>query len=501
MDNGMTQIGQISMTQVLENKIGISLPKLSSEIVKLVQIGDLATIKILPDAQGNLQSSLIIEGKTYKFPLENKMMEVLSEGQNVTEIPVKINAGGKLTIIKSTTDNILIKPSISIPPSNNSALKMVEIAPLEVKSFIEKTLQDLNAPQNIKEQLTSNISALKVSVETIGTTQTNEKVLLQPLYQLLQRAVTEPQNAEVIKQLLVEELNKLVGSEINASVSEQINDMTRIKTSLGETFFDSKIKLPLNENVVLNINDITPQYPTELKFLDELIKVVLPQKTLNIKPETIAGSPQLKPLATALEKLPQEITSYILNKLPIAQNNFFQNIYNLYQGAKSKDISKWLGTQTIKKITEEISQAPKVLQELQNFTTTMVKETPIWKIVEMPLFDGTQFSPLKIAVKKDPEQQKKENLQQNAGTRFIVETNFSKLGSFQFDGLSHVKDRRLDLIVRTSVPQADDFCNNLMNLYKKSLYDVNYTGTIKINCQETFINLLEYSSSYEGIYV
>ena len=179
----------------------------------------------------------------------------------------------------------------------------------------------------------------------------------------------------------------------------------------------------------------------------------------------------------------------------------FQNIYNLYQGAETKDISKWLGIQTVKKINTEVSQSPKVLQELQDFATSMIKETPVWKIVEMPLFDGTQFSPLKIAVKKDPEQQKKETSQQNTGTRFIVETNFSKLGSFQFDGLSHAKERRLDLIIRTSSAQTDDFCSNLINLFKKSLYDVDYTGTIKINRQETFINLLEDCDSGKGIYV
>ena len=502
MDNGISQIGQNAMLQVLENKLESSLPRLSAEMIELVQTGDLAIIKIEPNAQGTLQSSLIVDGKSYDFLLENKVLQALSEGQNTAEIPVKINDGGKLTIIRPPADNnTAIKSTITTSTTKNSALTAIEVAPLKVDTFIKETLQSLNAPQNLKEQLTANLSALKVSMREIGTAQTNEQSLVQPLYQLLQKVAAEPQNIETLKPLLTAELNKLVGAEINGSVSGQVNDMTRIKTVFGETFFDSKIKLPLKENVILNINDTTPQYVEELKFLDDLIKIVLPQKPLNIKPETIAVSPQLKPLATALAELPQELSTMVLNKLPITQNNLFQNIYNLYQSVENKDVSKWLGGQTVKKITAEISQSPKVLQELQNFATSMIKETPLWKIVEMPLFDGTQFFPLKIAVKKDIEQQKNETLKQNKGTRFVVETNFSKLGSFQFDGLSHAKDRRLDLIIRTSAPQTDDFCSHLINLFKKSLYDVNYTGTIKINREQTFINLLEYSDSGKGIYV
>ena len=82
-----------------------------------------------------------------------------------------------------------------------------------------------------------------------------------------------------------------------------------------------------------------------------------------------------------------------------------------------------------------------------------------------------------------------------------METEFSKLGKFQFDGFSKAKSRSFDLIIRTSVKISDDFCSNIINLFKKSLYDLNYSGTIKINMVENFINFNDEAVVTEGVYI
>ena len=127
------------------------------------------------------------------------------------------------------------------------------------------------------------------------------------------------------------------------------------------------------------------------------------------------------------------------------------------------------------------------------------KETTSWRIVEMPFYDGFQLSAIKIAVKKD--KQKQERQKDKKTTRFVVETEFSKLGKFQFDGFSKVQLRSLDLIIRTSEQISDDFCLNIINLFKKSLYDLDYSGTIKINRAENFINFNDESIINEGVYI
>ena len=87
------------------------------------------------------------------------------------------------------------------------------------------------------------------------------------------------------------------------------------------------------------------------------------------------------------------------------------------------------------------------------------------------------------------------------GTRFVVETQFSKLGNFQFDGFVRSHERNLDLIVRTSSQLDDDFCTQLINLFKNSLYNFDYKGSVKINQKESFINFYEAAPRKQGIYI
>ena len=128
-----------------------------------------------------------------------------------------------------------------------------------------------------------------------------------------------------------------------------------------------------------------------------------------------------------------------------------------------------------------------------------LRETPSWRIVEMPFYDGSQLSAIKIAIKKDKQQKEKQD--DKKATRFVVETEFSKLGKFQFDGFSKKQSRSLDMIIRTSEKISDDFCANIINLFKKSLYDLDYSGTIKINTAKNFINFNEENIITEGDYI
>ena len=113
--------------------------------------------------------------------------------------------------------------------------------------------------------------------------------------------------------------------------------------------------------------------------------------------------------------------------------------------------------------------------------------------------------PLKIAVRKNREEEEKDDLRRReGGIRFLVETEFSKLGSFQFDGFSQVKERRFDLVIRTSQPQPQGFCAEIMRLFKNSLHDVGYNGQININQQADFIKINSDASGLntaEGLFI
>ena len=87
----------------------------------------------------------------------------------------------------------------------------------------------------------------------------------------------------------------------------------------------------------------------------------------------------------------------------------------------------------------------------------------------------------------------------------MVDTSFSQLGAFQFDGFSFVKDRQFDLIIRTSQAIDEDLKSNIFGIFKTTLHNLNYTGTIKINVKENFIKICEDENKEEtlkqGLYV
>ena len=189
----------------------------------------------------------------------------------------------------------------------------------------------------------------------------------------------------------------------------------------------------------------------------------------------------------------------IMNKLPFQSDNLFENMFSLYKGVVNNDISRWLGGENIAELLADNVNGQKNIVELNNMMQGLVKETPSWRIIEMPFFDGNNLSSVKIALKK--EKDKSEKQKNKNATRFVVETEFSKLGKFQFDGFCKAEDRNLDLIIRTNKKISDDFYTNIINLFKKSLYDLNYSGTIKINMIESFINLNQDNTVTEGIYI
>ena len=102
-----------------------------------------------------------------------------------------------------------------------------------------------------------------------------------------------------------------------------------------------------------------------------------------------------------------KIINMLTAKLPFQNNNMFENIYSLYKGIISNDISQWLGADNITELLSDSVNSQKYISDLGNMLQNSLKETPNWRIVEIPFFDGEQLSAVKIALKKDKEQKEK----------------------------------------------------------------------------------------------
>lgn len=481
-----------------ENQNYIGIENLPPEILSQLKVGTTAVLEIVIDINGQFNAFLQTgDGKT-SINIPQSWAEVISAGQTAS-IPVRVGTGGRLYLqpeVQNTAGNPVIMQN---KPSMAGMLEQIEVAPLKLEQFASRILEQFDIPQNVKEQVIRLMPPLEVSLAAIGGKE-GAADILQPLQNILRQIAGQPRNFDNLKPQLLQTVKDLAGMQIEGTVSERVNEMTVIETPLGKTFFESKLKLLLSENVLLNIETPMPSGLPEIKFMDSLLKILFVAKPETVSPEKLAKSPQLKGLSE-IAALKPEILPAILKSLPFQGENLLENMYRFYQGAVNKAPEQWLGHKVLSEIAHDTAADKTVVKELGTFLSNAVKETPVWRIVEMPLFDGNAFSALKVAVKKDTDKEKQSGQSKKSGTRFIVETDFSKLGGFQFDGFSNIKQRSFDLIVRTTQNMDDDFCSNIINLFKKSLYSLDYTGTIKINRRQAFINLYDENQINTGIYI
>ncbi len=492
-----------------ENFPIIQIAKPSPELLAIMQDNKSAILEVLISKDGKISHNLLIDNKVFLVELKNSL--ILNSTENsVINIPVKIGASGRLypQFLPEKTQSLLPQEQITTnhlsfsTPNDKSINIDIELSPIKLKQFVDTTLQDIKVSSNIKQQIIEIVGAINANITKVGSKISQDnKLILQPLQNIIRQIATNPESLVSLKPQLETEVNNLIGQQIDGKITKRVNDTTTVKTILGDAFFNSKVKLPLNENVIVNISSKISSPQMNLQFIDNLIKIILPENKNVVDFEHIMHSENSKPLLRLSAEIPTNILNIVFSKLPFQPNNLFENIYNFYQAATKGDISKWLGKDTLKNISHNNPTEIKVISELNNFVSTALKETSSWRIVEMPIFDGSQISTLKLAVKKDSSNSKKTKHKKQNGTRFIVETEFSKLGSFQFDGFSNISRRNLDLVIRTSSLLPDDFCSNIINLFKKSLYNLDYSGTIKINRQENFINLQDTNIINEGIYI
>ncbi len=468
-----------------------TLSDLPAQFMDMIKGGALAKLEILPG-----KNLLHLNGETFEVNLpDNFLSASLSKDQIIS---LKIKSNGQIVPLKSQlpneTEQALITPQgRTYPP--------IDLPPLKLQDMIIGKLKELHIPERVIKQVSQDIAPLNVSLSSIGQTVDNNDLLnsLQKWFDNIAN-IRADQPAISAKEQLQNIVASFIGRQIGGEVAGRTNNLTFINTPLGNTFFPSEIKLPLAEQVVLTITSQTSTLRQELAFLDNVIALLHQDHNSALKPEMVATYPQLKNLAV-LNEVDPPLLAEIVKKLPFTGEHLLENIYDLYQAIKETDVSKWLSAKTLRLDHHGAEAKTLITEELNSFISSALKETPSWRVVEMPLFDGNSFKPLKIALKKEQNEPQNQSQGLQDITRFIVETEFSKLGGFQFDGLTDKPKRHFDLIIRTSQNMKKDFCTDIINLFKKSIYNLGYAGSIKINQKEAFISFLPENTIKQGIYV
>lgn len=533
-------------TPTTENSVTGSIENLGGQLSgENITIGQSAMLEVLASAKQNALKalsgtiSLTINNQLVKIPVEIKLDIPLKLPENTSpqnnqtnNIELKLQPqkdGGiavKLISINNENPTKFIMPQTETLPKNENTqaiikdtgtrLPPMETTPLKATSILEKMVAELKIPQNKLQPLMhefQNMSS-RVSVSLSEDFSLSQSLpLSEKASQNIQQITTNIQNlvkdfsdgkidlSEAIRQIKTE-LSTLKGQTfITPAEVRPENNVVLLKTPLAELPLKESVKLGNGLPLLLEVEgfeEILPQL-SELETKQIATAQVASKST---PPDNIMKI--LRPLLNAGQ---QELATAVLNKIPQpASPKMLANMVSYIKAGSEHNLSKWLGAEIVDKLSAT-KEGREVVAKLGTMFVSSNQDGINWRIMEVPVLNGQTINKIRIAVKKilDEEEKKKRKENRLYGTRFVVDTNFSRLGSFQFDGFALAKDKRFDLVIRTEKEIGSDFCANIMRLFKNTLYEEGYSGNVKINVKEKFIKVCEDNAENEfladGIFI
>ena len=506
----------------------------SGTVLEGIKPGTNLQISLPSLSQGNVNLSVKIEinNQTLEIPLKlnaNQMplSNALDAGELPAEIKVLNNHQGELSFkfvsINNQSPEKFIAPN-KVPTSAPETLSKPQTAPIIMSGAEntvrpEITLHEMSLPkiltalsgENKLPPEVQNLLAdgkLEFAFSKVVQTPTQSA---QPLPSDTQTALLNLKTALASGDAkgILSALQSLQGKTFPAITQTRTDvGLTSFQTPLGEVVSQTPLKLENNLPIELVVKNITVKtLPAEvLDTLSASAKLLEDMASLPVlnKEQPIVSKNILEILKTL--SLPPDIKQEVVSKLPTPNKQLLSNLSNFVKAAVHQEVKEWLGPKLSELMQNSGPEGKEALQQLSQSLNATLKETPTWRMVEIPFYTGENIEKIRLAVKKynDDEDESQNSSRQKYGTRFLIDTNFTRLGRFQFDGYSLVRERRFDLIIRTEKFIDNDLCANLMRIYKNTLHDLNYSGTIKINVKENFIKISEDEENKtlsEGIFI
>ena len=411
-------------------------------------------------------------------------------------------------------------------------LQDVALVPLRLQPLLARELSAMGVGNAEIRQLSNLIENLSLKPEIVETaSQSNTPVSPQPttmaqslpevirnlaatLKPLLETSLpqnnsavysTPPSGAEAkLSQGLPEKIietiknffeNVPAGRELTAETALR-GDKVVLRTPLGEILPEVPLKIAVGEKFSLRFS--------ELLGLEREPKIN--QKSAGVTAQPL-GSKLSEILAPLQTQVAPKIYNAIIEKIPAHNSKMLSNIMTFLKAAGEGKIESWLGQDVVDSLRLSGPEGQKALARLEDIIIGRREDNTQWRIIEIPFYGAENLSRIQVAVRrlgKDGRHQQSSPKGKGAA-RFVVDTSFTVLGGFQFDGFSLPHERRFDLIIRTEKEIDTDFCTEIMNLFRKSLSEVDYAGNIRINIKEKFIKLCDDEPEppllQDGIYI
>ncbi len=528
-----------------ESSIKGEISNLPAEVQEFLKAGQDLRLQIIKDMsfQPNAFKALVeINGQQVEVSV--KLSGEIKNGQNFPDnIQVKVSAtGDNKAEIKLPTANLSTNEIVKNQPraetavivKNNQAFNNADFHPMKVNYILKTISKRINLPENVRQILKQNFSNAQVSIKIKDVSLANNMAQqggnilpkgeviqssIERLELILNRFVAQtkgrlPNVAEtnqVVEQIKNELLSLKNTHFTGAAFSSPDSKLLALRTVMGNFLPDNLMKMENQKQVLLEIVDVKlpdielPKQNQEINASQNLSEKLI--SAVKIFKNLLAGveGQELQKLMKIFEPLEKnnqtKLVAEIIQKFPGANENITESVLNYTKAALQKNVSAWLGKDLVQDLNRQGTGGQEVLNRLHEVVQSSIREVQNWKIIDMPILNGEQLSHIRIAIKniEDSQEQNKKRRKGAKATRFVVDTNFTALGMFQFDGFSYRKERNFDLIIRTSKEIDDDLKKNIFAIFKTTLNALHYVGNIRINVKENFIKICENESQTENI--
>lgn len=419
---------------------------------------------------------------------DNGVIQVKISSLQNAEVSFQVQTSPKgdvnITVQNPRPQETQVQAPQNIISNQVQAETKIPLAPLKLESIVKNTAQEVSITPNKLQAVLKELP--NVSIEFSKTIEVPIKQVaeqVQIVKENIKALLSSPQSTKDISNGI---LSALEGLKILPAKTEAYPQTIVFKTPLGNVFPEEAVNIAEGINLQLNVLDIIPNEKLGLKDILEFLQVKdSPHKNV-LKQVNITEAEQ-KEIYKVLQENP-----VIQSKMPMVESkNFLSNIIGFVKASVKEDVKHWLGRSEVAEL-QSTPQGQQTLNIAQLAVDSAAKDTGHWRMIEIPVMSGEMVENIKLSIKKQQDETEEESgnkkiKPQEKSTRFVLETNFSRLGKFQFDGLAIEEKRRFDLIIRTEKQLEDDIYSHIMRLYRTTLENLNYAGTIKINLKENFI--------------
>lgn len=258
------------------------------------------------------------------------------------------------------------------------------------------------------------------------------------------------------------------------------NGNTVIQTPFGAVVLQRHLALPVGAEIAFSIDQAAPAASAV-----PLVPSATPQQTLLA---VSRGWPTLaEVIAIFRQQAPAPEAQALMGKLPQSGPRLAAGLVAAMQAMRSGDLESLLGA-AVRTRGNEGAREDSVRRLRQEFAqiSPFAGDRPDseWRCYFLPLLDDGTIRQINLFYRRNRRRKDKDEKDDKAGTRFVVEVDFSRLGPFQFDGL--VREKRFDLMIRSRIPLDGEMKQQIAEIFDEAVELGGYNGSVMFQAVKEF---------------